>query len=595
MRESDSTVHKGLPCNEAILSLCLAALLWSGCRPAPPAVEQTPVEVVVSEKSPTTEPTGLVQEATATPHVLPTQPTPESVSSVSTSVASTRAKPKSQTRQSVANLPLELPGKAEPGSVDDDELTALLSQAQQTQSAADWRKVAERALVVEDFPSAHQAYRRESEIYSNKGFDQAALAEAMKADLYEVALQLYVSKSFEGPDRTLERLEPPNGCYVGAFIDRDSSLTEHYFASQRHGDIDQFNKLVGKEHASFFMYRAYGHPFPTEWAEYVKSKGAIPHIAWEPSDLAQVADDSYLEQFLAEAERLDHPVMLRFASEMNGEWTAYNGQPEAYIKAFRMVFRESRKAPKVALMWCPNAVPKATIDDYYPGDEYVDWVGVNFYSVPFLDNDPKRSGEKIHPTDHLKYVYQKYSTRKPIAVGEWAASRKSALSEKDLAEFATSKVGQMYATLPTRFPRVKMVNWYDCNNIQQAKQERQLNNFQITGSPQLLTGYQTAVSGSYYLGAGERTSKVEFQPVGDPVLLGPSDQIRLFLKGYDPILKVYFQVGSAVVHASDDPLEWFVTGQQLQPYGKGELKVTVFDSKNRFVGTKRVHIEASKN
>ena len=124
------------------------------------------------------------------------------------------------------------------------------------------------------------------------------------------------------------------------------------------------------------MYRSYGKPFPTEWAEYVKSQGAMVHIAWEPSDISKVASDDYLKNFIDEADKLDHPVMLRFAGEMNGEWTAYNGDPEAYKKAFRVVFEESRRATKVALMWCPNTVPQADIDDYYPGDDHVDWASL---------------------------------------------------------------------------------------------------------------------------------------------------------------------------------------------------------------------------
>ena len=36
-----------------------------------------------------------------------------------------------------------------------------------------------------------------------------------------------------------------------------------------------------------------------------------------------------------------------------------------------------------------QSVPKKG-HPYYPGDEYVDWVGVNFYSVYYHDNGPSR-------------------------------------------------------------------------------------------------------------------------------------------------------------------------------------------------------------
>lgn len=569
-----------------VVLLCLGLALGA-CRPAPQENSAAPASTPWRELAP--------EPATATTAELPEPQESSPVSAtMKTSVVPSRVREltKFPLRDSSSNLPLELPGPAQTRKIDDAQLSEFQEIAAQTQSAADWRKAAERAVAVNDFFSAHQAYARESEIYRKKGHLQAALAEEMKAAQYATELQLYQSRPSK-PVAKLSRLEPAQGCYVGAFIDRDTTLEKHYFESQTHGDIPQFNELVGKKHASFFMYRSYGKPFPSEWAEFVKSQGAIPHIAWEPGSIDEVKNDAYLASFLDAAKRLEHPVMLRFASEMNGEWTHYNGDPEAYKKAFRLVYTESRKAPQVALMWCPNAVPKSNVEEYYPGDDFVDWVGVNFYSVPFLDNDPQRSGEKIHPTDHLKFVYETYSSKKPIAIGEWAASQKSILSERDLVDFATGKLSQLYATLPTKYPKVKMVNWYNCNNIEQAKEERQLNNFQITNSEQILSAYRKAVSNSYFLGTLESTSPHAYDEIGASVVLGEGEELKLFLKSYDPVLRVYFQVGDKVLLASDDPLEWYLSARQLQSFGQGLLKVLVYDSQNRFVARREVKFQGA--
>jgi hypothetical protein len=488
-----------------------------------------------------------------------------------------------------------LPAPPKLAPVSDAVLAGLQSEVQAYPTAAGWRKVAERAVLVKDFPLASEAFSKESAIYRDKGSVQAALAEESKARQYGTESQLFQTKPAVVPS-SLERLEPSSGCYVGAFIDRDDTLKKHQFASQIHGDIEQFNDLVGKPHASFFMYRAYGKPFPRKWAEFVKSHGAVPHIAWEPKDLKQVRDDDYLNHFLAEAKAFDHPLMLRFASEMNGAWTPYNGDPEAYKEAFRLVYEKSRSAPKVALMWCPNSVPRSTIEDYYPGDDFVDWVGVNFYSVPFLDNDPNRPGDLVHPTDHLRDVYETYSTKKPIAIGEWAASRQSALTDRNLQDFGTGKMAALYADLPTRFPRVKMVNWYDCDNIEEAKDSRKLNNFQLTDSEQVLGSYQRAVSSQHFLGAGQTSSALVYEPVAGKLKLSEADKLRLALKSYDPKLRVFFEVDQKVIHASDNPLEWYVTGAQLASGGgKGRLRILVYDSSNRFVMEQTADFQVEKS
>ncbi len=70
----------------------------------------------------------------------------------------------------------------------------------------------------------------------------------------------------------LEKFEPPEGCYLGAYIEQDPVTN---------GDIAAFEALTGKKHASYFKYVGYGRPFPTEWVEKVKAAGAVPQIAWE--------------------------------------------------------------------------------------------------------------------------------------------------------------------------------------------------------------------------------------------------------------------------------------------------------------------------
>lgn len=483
-----------------------------------------------------------------------------------------------------SDLALVLPGPARAGGADNARLASLLQQARSYPSGPGWREVAELAVELEDYATATMAYSEEAEIYRQSGDVQAAIVEEGKAAQFATELKLYYTVPAPSAGK-LERLEPAAGCYVGAFIDRDDNLKQTMLASQVYGDVDQFNELTGKPHASFFMYRSYGEPFPTEWGEYLKARGAIVNIAWEPHDIGQVqADSAYLTQFVNAAARLDHPVMLRFASEMNGAWTSYNGDPEAYKKAFRAVHEATRRAPKVALLWCPNSVPVKDIEAYYPGDEYVDWVGVNFYSVPFLDNDVNRPGERIHPTEHLKYVYEKYSQRKPIAIGEWAASQQSSVSQKSFLDFGTTKMSQLYSSLPTEFPRVKLVYWYDKDNITaESKADRRLNNYQLTSPPQMLEQYRRSVSSPYFIGAGQDSPRFVYRTLEGTPKLSNSDVVRVFLKSYDPDLRVYFKADGAIIHASQNPSEWYLTASQLKGVKNSEVTVLVYDSRSRFV------------
>ncbi|MFJ1753217.1 glycoside hydrolase family 26 protein [Kitasatospora sp. NPDC088134] len=132
--------------------------------------------------------------------------------------------------------------------------------------------------------------------------------------------------------------------------------------------------------------------------------GAVPLLTWEPwaggdmtADqpkyaLRAIVDgrfDAYLTEF-AHAVKADGRVLvLRFAHEMNAHWyqwseTRNGNRPGDYIAAWRYVhdlFRE-QGATNVVWFWCPDSVG-AGVDDpagFYPGHDYVDWIGVDVYS-----------------------------------------------------------------------------------------------------------------------------------------------------------------------------------------------------------------------
>lgn len=75
--------------------------------------------------------------------------------------------------------------------------------------------------------------------------------------------------------------------------------------------------------------------------------------------------------------------------------------PTAYIKAFRKIADMVHEYPNFAVMWSPN--DNGSLDRpfgyFYPGDEYVDWIGVSsFLKKDFLNSLAVEDGSEVCTT-----------------------------------------------------------------------------------------------------------------------------------------------------------------------------------------------------
>lgn len=290
----------------------------------------------------------------------------------------------------------------------------------------------------------------------------------------------------------LSKFEPKDGAYLGAYVYQDTLIK---------GDMNTFNQLTGKKHASFFYYVGYGRPAPTDWLQEVKKANAFPHIAWEPNDgLDVIQDDEYLRSFARDLAAFEGPVFLRFASEMNGAWTAYHGNPSKYIEKWRLVHKVMKEeAPNVIMLWTVFTFPQRTIEAYYPGDEYVDWVGVNIYNVVYHNNNLREPAAHEDPLELLDYVYSLYGNRKPIQISEYGATHYTITDNKEYVNFAVQKISRLYGNLQEKYPRVKSIYYFNVNNLVNAPEGRQINNYALTDNEKILSTYSRLIGSPYFL------------------------------------------------------------------------------------------------
>jgi len=92
--------------------------------------------------------------------------------------------------------------------------------------------------------------------------------------------------------------------------------------------------------------------------------------------------DSVIVQFSAWAKKTERPIYLRIGYEFDGPHNEM--EPQAYVKAYQRIVGLIRAegADNVAFVWHSYAAPTYKgypLSDWYPGDNYVDWVGISLF------------------------------------------------------------------------------------------------------------------------------------------------------------------------------------------------------------------------
>ena len=251
------------------------------------------------------------------------------------------------------------------------------------------------------------------------------------------------------------------------------------------GSLAQTAARLGRTLAIHLVYYAWTDNWTTGTTKTDLDAGRIPLVNWEPDgiDFKNIVNgslDDTIKARAAGAKALGKPFFLDFAAEMNSDEAWSGNDAQLYVNAYRHIHDlfNAAGASNVVWAWCPNVTDtngsNQTTLDYYPGDNYVDWTGVDGYNWGAADwQSFKAVFKDIYPILAGK--------KKPILIGEMSSSETGG----DKAQW----IAGMIPTLKSDYPLIKGVVWFDINK------ER---DWRINSSTNTLAAFKTMASDPYF-------------------------------------------------------------------------------------------------
>lgn len=295
-------------------------------------------------------------------------------------------------------------------------------------------------------------------------------------------------------------------------------------APEHSAAIEAYASKSGSEPAIISSYRYWSdRAFVIKDLNTVDDHGAIPLVTWEPwradgtgyplRNIARGEYDRYVRRSARAAARWAHPILLRFAHEMNGDWVPWglgvNGNSARdYIAAWRhlvTVFDEEG-ASNVRWVWSPNVDPDGYLpfEHLYPGDRWVDWLGLDGFN--FAGGLGWRSF-----TDIFGPSYEAITrlSSKPLMIPEIGSDEEA---DRSKAEWITS----MFDRELPQFRAIRAIVWFNSTHGDRV-------DFRIDSSPQSLAAFRSATaSPAYRRGREEVLAAARVQPVKPGSVKAPS-------------------------------------------------------------------------
>ncbi len=356
--------------------------------------------------------------------------------------------------------------------------------------------------------------------------------------------------------------------------------TQSYFSAPNEPEKGVLYGQVSEEYQSnesmILMYLEYGQSTDFTWPEHIfkkarEEKNAVElalNFPQEGAQLSSIVNDTYYINSLSDmlGKYTDIPIFLRIGAEVN-IWQN-KADKDLYIQAFRKIANATRNiGSNIATVYSVVHTSEWSIDfdDYYPGDEYVDWIGVSAYANRYFgakewpvseSHNPivYKAGDAADPVILISDVVERYGDRKPIMLAECGSAYYTRGEINSYhTDWAVTSLKRMYSMIPIVYPQVKLIAYFN-KNISYEN-----NYYDLEGCFELKNAYNEATKAPWFI-QNSYQNKVEYayEEINDTIIAN-SKTLTLYAYPHiygDDLPKVnYYIDGEWAASVSDLPYE----------------------------------------
>ncbi len=308
-----------------------------------------------------------------------------------------------------------------------------------------------------------------------------------------------------------------HGVYPGGKTGEEDDITP--------ADISSYERTVGRRVAwVYFSNNWYRSPeFPWKTAEFIRAAGAVPFIRlmlrgednsqgkYTVERIISGECDALLRRWARRAREFGTPLIVEYGTECNGQWFPWNGKhhgagrlggygdpskpdgPERFAAAYRRIVTVMKKEGADNITWVFHVDSRDDpeeawnrLENYYPGDEFVDWIGVSAYGPQEPDSDDAPSFRELMDACYRRL--DALAPDKPVIVAEFGCTKGNALVSED--QWAAAALDDI---LGHRWPRVIGFSWWN-ERWENDDDPAHNTDMRVQGSPALAEVFRTRLA-----------------------------------------------------------------------------------------------------